>query len=487
MSSQLDAVKGLDPKRAVDAILINSPLKDYDHQEKFNDFTLPVLGLGYIATYAKTQGLNIGVLDAEAESMGPKTVAQIVNKLSPRWAGFNLLAPTYALARATATELDPRINILLGGHHAKAMPAQICADPGFPRVDALVLGEGEYIVSELLHSHDSRKWLPGVWFREGEIVLRSDPASTSGVNTKYWTAPDINNLPFVDRTFLTQDPYLADDGRLEANFVGSRGCPYECSFCGAAKSANPDITIRTRDPDNIIDEMLECRELYDVSAVRFVDDLFLANLGFMNRMLPRLVERGIPSSFVWDATGRINTLAKADSALLNLLVQAGCREVALGIESGSDSMLAYIDKRLSRSMITDVVAKLMRHGISVKGYFIMGFPGESAKDLSETISLVEECWNIADRHKGKFRCSVFEFRPYPGTREWHRIIQSKIATEQDLLKYEHVDLTGSGEVSALLDRDEFNFSVNLQFSEVPLPEIRAALSRIMLLQKARLN
>ena len=70
-----------------------------------------------------------------------------------------------------------------------------------------------------------------------------------------WLAPDINTLPFVDRTYFAQDPFLSESGPIEANMVGSRGCPYDCSFCGAALSANPDISIRTRDPQNIIDEM----------------------------------------------------------------------------------------------------------------------------------------------------------------------------------------------------------------------------------------
>jgi anaerobic magnesium-protoporphyrin IX monomethyl ester cyclase len=56
---------GVDAMRSVDAIFINSPLKNYDIATRYNDFTLPVLGLGYIATYACHQGLNVAVLDAE--------------------------------------------------------------------------------------------------------------------------------------------------------------------------------------------------------------------------------------------------------------------------------------------------------------------------------------------------------------------------------------------------------------------------------------
>ncbi len=86
--------------------------------------------------------------------------------------------------------------------------------------------------------------------------------------SKYWLAPDVNTLPFVNRVFLPQDPFTTPTGAKKANLVGSRGCPYDCSFCGAAISANPDITIRTRDPQNILDEMNYLYETYGVTVSR---------------------------------------------------------------------------------------------------------------------------------------------------------------------------------------------------------------------------
>ncbi len=85
----------------------------------------------------------------------------------------------------------------------------------------------------------------------------------------------MNALPFVDRAYLARDPH-PEKGRVQANMVGARGCPYNCSFCGAAVSANPDITIRVRTPDSILGEMEQLRGA-DVTAFRFVDDLFLGH------------------------------------------------------------------------------------------------------------------------------------------------------------------------------------------------------------------
>jgi anaerobic magnesium-protoporphyrin IX monomethyl ester cyclase len=76
-------ILGADMARPLDAVFINSPLKDYDASPRHNDFTLPVLGLGYIATYAGSHGLNVGVLDTESLGVGLSTAAALVNDVHP--------------------------------------------------------------------------------------------------------------------------------------------------------------------------------------------------------------------------------------------------------------------------------------------------------------------------------------------------------------------------------------------------------------------
>ena len=88
-------------------------------------------------------------------------------------------------------------------------------------------------------------------------------------------------------------------------------------------------------------------------------------------------------------------------------------------------MLAYIDKRITGDMIRTSVQRLTSRGIHVKGYFILGFPTERQEDVDATERLVHDLWEIADQQPGSFRCSVFEFRPYPGTPEWNRLMQHR--------------------------------------------------------------
>jgi anaerobic magnesium-protoporphyrin IX monomethyl ester cyclase len=468
-------IAGADLSQPLDALFVNAPLRDYSVRPRINDFTLPVLGMGYIATYAAAQGFNVGVIDAEALGLGVDQAIGLINEAAPRWVGFNLLAPTYELSARIAAGLDPAIRVMAGGHQAKAMPSTVLRDPRFGRLQALVLGEGETRVAELLADRRSRISLPGVLWLD---PATKTPVTGSGANNTRHLAPDIDALPFVDRRFLADDPYRAPDGRLEANMVGARGCPYDCSFCGAAVSANPDITIRTRDPENIVAEMDELHARYDVTAFRFVDDLFLGYERFIHRCMAAFSAHQIGDRYVWDATGRINILHRVDDALLDTLASNGLREVALGIESGSERLLAYMGKRIHPDMTRSVLRRLLARGISVKGYFILGFPTESRAELDATVRHVYELWDIAESAPGRFRASVFEFRPYPGTPEWQRLISSGEYKPEQLLDYSAVDLTGDGLDEAMRERDEFNFSVNIQFGEATVREVRERLTEL---------
>ncbi|MFE1206308.1 B12-binding domain-containing radical SAM protein [Streptomyces sp. NPDC058762] len=504
---QLALISGASDSHPLDALFINAPLRDYDLRPRTNDYTLPVLGMAYIATYAQQAGFNVGVLDAEAHGLGIEETAKIVNSAKPRWAGMNLLAPTYEMSAKIAAKLDPDVALMVGGHHAKAMPDRILADPRMRNLRALVLGEGEVRVAALLEDEHRRRTLPSVLWRDPISGTRAggiaDPKTSAQM-----LAPSIDGLPYVNRAFLPQDPYqpaptatdrrLAADGRtswlrdavhggsgyFEANIVGSRGCPYDCGFCGAAWSANPDIKIRVRSPQNIIGELDALHAEYGVTAFRFVDDLFLGVRHVIKEHMQVFADQRIGDRYVWDATGRINILDRLTDDDLDVLVNNGLREVALGIESGSDRMLKAMDKRITAEMTERVTRRLVAHGIGVKGYFILGYPGETREDLDATVRHIDNLWDIADRNPGEIRVSVFEFRPYPGTPIWRTLVDDGYNPDE-LLAYGDVDLTQNGADESMRQRDEFNFSVGIQFGDVPLDNVRATLATLTRQQHER--
>ncbi|WP_368508710.1 radical SAM protein [Bradyrhizobium lupini] len=438
-----------------------------------NDFTLPTLGLAYIATCANQNGFSVRVLDAEARGLGLSEVAAMLNEARPRWVGLNLLAPTYAHSVHLLQLLDPSISVMLGGHQAKAMPRAILEDSRIPRIDALVLGEAETRVPILLTDVNTRVELPSVFWRDGgkpmmPVVRSKNP---------FLLAPDVDAMPLLDRSHLDQDPYW-DGGVLESAMVASRGCPFDCSFCGAAVSSNPDVTVRMRKPERIMEEILNLKARLGVQRVRFVDDLFLANQRLMRTTLKAFVDARLDMR--WDATGRINVLAGARDELFDLMVTAGCREVALGIESGSDRVLRYVDKKITVAQTVRAVTRLCRVGIDVKGYFILGLPTETRGEHQATLGLVRRLWDLTEGMPGRFRCSVFEYRPYPGTPDWQRLVDAGRLPAAMLDYSDRMD-----DADFPPDRDEFNFSTGLQFGEVPVDVIRRNLAMIMREQRLR--
>jgi anaerobic magnesium-protoporphyrin IX monomethyl ester cyclase len=473
----LSPVRGLQSSRTVDAIFVNTPLRDYDKKPRYNKFTLPVLGLGYIATIAAHQGSNVGVLDGEALGLGFTKIAAEINRKNPRWVGFNLLAPTYVHTVEILKRLNPEIKVMLGGHQAKALPDYILRDQRIPRLDALILGEAEYRAAALVSGSAPIAALPKVFWRTPSGI-DSGPNCHTDTNL---LSPDIDAMPFVDRDYFADDPYY-DGGNLEAAIVGSRGCPFDCSFCGAARSANADVSVRTRSPASILGELFALKANHRITAARFVDDLFLADLKKMTECVSAFISERL--NLVWDATGRINTLSNIAYDRLSLLKRSGCREVALGIESGSDRLLKYIDKKITTDQAIRAVVRLCESGINVKGYFILGFPTETREEHYSSIALIKRLWDQTENLPGHFRCSVFEYRPYPGTPDWRRLLMRGYDISK-LLTYEEVDITDGGSASLLLDRDEFNFTTNLALSEVPLVELRENLSAIMSQQKER--
>ncbi|WP_333769592.1 B12-binding domain-containing radical SAM protein [Streptomyces sp. IBSBF 2435] len=478
-----DLIAGADPGRPLDLLLINAPLRDYSLRPRLTDYTLPVIGMGYIATYAARAGYNVGLLDAEAHGLGIAETIRLVNDAAPRWAGLNLLAPTYELSARIAAGLGDDVRLMVGGHHAKAAPETVIADPRMSRLAALVVGEGETRVAALLDDVGRRAELPGVMWRDRILGTTVEGTEHAPARIRHWLSPDIDGLS-LDRAFLPQDPYLAADGRREANMVGARGCPYDCWFCGAAVSKNPDLAIRTRRPDNILAEMHQLADSHGVNAFRFVDDLFLGARRIIHPMVDAFTADRVGERWVWDATGRINVLDREDDAMLDTLAASGMREVALGIESGSDRVLAAMDKRITAHMTLRVAERLMRRGVNVKGYFILGYPSERSEDLAATLAHIRRLWDLSDRLPGSFRASAFEFRPYPGSPVWDKLLADGYDPDA-MAAYADVDLTDHGADEAMRQRDEFAFSVGIQFADTPLPQLRGALAQIAREQHAR--
>lgn len=178
----------------------------------------------------------------------------------------------------------------------------------------------------------------------------------------------------------------------------SSGCPYRCAFCNFVKDRR---MMCIKPLDQLIEE-LKVVSRQGARYVWFVDDNFRLGKPDLDSVCRRFIEEGIDVR--WMTFIRASTLEKADPQLLR---EAGCIEVQLGIESADSSILANMNKKASPELYAKVLQKILAAGINCSCYFIIGFPGETPASLKRTRDFIRR-HQSADS-KGIFTCSLFPF------------------------------------------------------------------------------
>lgn len=239
-------------------------------------------------------------------------------------------------------------------------------------------------------------------------------------NDSAYFPKDISNI-HLNRDFLGNETILNHYDEKEVAIITSRGCPFNCAFCGGANSSNKNISIRIRTEASIKDEIEEILFRYpDIQSIRILDDLFLRNSESVKKA------NSIFSEFPqlsWRGMVHVLSLTKSLECIKELKI-GKCKELFMGIESGSETIRNKINKMGTVNEVIKVSEEILKNGIDLKGYFIYGFPNETEKDFRETYNLAAKLKEISQSSTGKFRTSVFQFRPYHGTQLYDEIIRN---------------------------------------------------------------
>ena len=189
---------------------------------------------------------------------------------------------------------------------------------------------------------------------------------------------DISSID-LNRKYLGNEIVTNHYGEEEIAIVTSRGCAYNCAFCGGAKSLNQEIPIRIRSKESITKELNEIISAYpNVRSVRILDDLFLRgrqSILMANDIFAR------HTHLSWRGMAHILPLTRAFDQIMDLK-RGQCRELFVGIESGSDRIRNKINKLGSAEDVLRVSCEIMRCGIDPPLY---NFP--IVADLAKTQNL----------------------------------------------------------------------------------------------------
>lgn len=318
------------------------------------------LGILYLASVVKKEGFIVEIIDMrDGEKLLPKA----------KFYGFSSTTPTIKKAKELSHQVEGKT--IIGGPHASLLPED-CRE-----FDYIVSGEGEEAILAIL---------------TGKI---SAPAHIFGKRLE-----DLDAIPYPawDMTdCFSQELFPGErygKGEKGMTVIASRGCPYNCHFCGNVYKS-PMVYRSAR---NIIGELEELKKR-GVSHIRFEDDNFT-----IHPQLDDLCLDIHKLDISWKCHTRSKILRLEQAKIMKW---AGCEEMGIGVESADDKVLEINNKQEEVSDHLRAIKILREAGIRSKTYFVAGLPGETDETLK-----INQAFFIASKPD---KWTLSTFTPYPGS------------------------------------------------------------------------
>lgn len=361
-----------------DLVLIQPPLPANERHKR----VLP-LGLAYLAACARERipGLRVRIVDGQALGLTQDEIVARVLDARPSVAGityWTCQAPAaHALSRALRAR-DPRIAVVHGGIHATLFPVA-----ALETADYCVMREGEETFVELLRS------LAGKGKRPGEIAgLAWRDGREPRVNPPRPLIEDLDALPFPAWDLLPMEAYdspLHVVGGRRLPIIGSRGCPYGCTYCGSPLMWGRRV--RWRSPENVLAEMRAAIAKLGLSQFHFWDDNLMLDRRYIERLCGLIVEERLPVR--WTGLTRASHVAR-NGDLMGLLKQAGCIGLEVGIESANPDTFSQIEKDEDLQVIREVARLHKAQGIHPLFTYMAFNPGETISGYYSQARFIDE-------------------------------------------------------------------------------------------------
>jgi len=343
----------------------------------------PPLGILYCAGVLKAGGIEVSLLDQPAKRFSLDQTADWVKKEDPDIMGFSVLlsaakeAPK--IAERVKTE-NPNIIVVFGSHHSTFNAERILKK--YPFVDVVVRGEGEYTSLEIAQCLEKQRDLDkveGVTFRKnGRIVSNPDRPLNN----------DVDALPFPDRN-LPEIQYVSAifgakiNSRKFTTILSSRGCPFNCSFCGIRKFTRR--VWRPRSVENVMAE-LEYLQSEGYEQFLFADDNFTLDAKRVSKLCRSIKKAGM--DIEWFCDSRVDHVSYD---MFREMVNGGCKCLFFGIESGNQRILDYYKKGITPEQSEKAVRKARKAGTDIiVGSFIVGAPDETQSEIVNTLQFANK-------------------------------------------------------------------------------------------------
>jgi radical SAM superfamily enzyme YgiQ (UPF0313 family) len=347
----------------------------------------PPLGTLYAAAVLRNHGIQVAVFDTmlqDPEALFPKAVSEHRPAIVVIYEDdFNFLSKM-CLTRMRQVALEMISTAVASGakvivHGSDATDnALLYLQAGAAYV---LLGESETrlrnLVSSMLLGREPRD-LHGLAYLDSRhciVLCAPEPEAAQWVDLPL-PARDLIDLDLYRRAWTKAHGYFS------LNMVASRGCPYQCNWCAKPISGN---RFHVRPANLVAAELSELKETYGVDHVWFSDDVFALDHRWAAELAIEVEKRGVKVPFKVQSRADLMTPTTVDN-----LRRAGCAEVWMGVESGSQKILDAMEKGLKISAVRQARRALAAAGIRAGFFLQFGYPGERWPEIQQTVELVRE-------------------------------------------------------------------------------------------------
>lgn len=375
----------------------------------------PPLGLGYMHAYLKEKKVNVEIIDLSYISFFNEEKFKIdIKSYNPTIIGLSFTTHSrLSVVRMIQLirEALPNIHITIGGHHVTSTP-QNSLD-GLD-VDSIIIGDGEEalykLFCDLIDHKTSQNYtkFPGLVYNKFKLMYNK--------NYSYALTANIDILPWPQRDTFNNEEYSLRFPKREYGFslpkkvdyiITSRGCPYACRFCSTYQSHGRKLT-RFRNIFNVIDEIEYLIKERNIDGLFIYDDNFIIDKQRIELFANEMKRRKIYIPFkIW---ARVDTV---DYPTLRILKDIGLTIISFGMESGSNKVLKYYNKNISKEQCIEAIKMTTQLNIIPITTFIIGASVETIKDILETYHLIAKMSFINPNIITNI--SLFGLYIYPGT------------------------------------------------------------------------
>ena len=341
-------------------------------------------------------------------------------------------------------KLNPDLPIIWGGWHTSLFPIQPLEDKPF--IDITVQGQGEITFTELVHHLEEGKSLneiKGISFRKDGNAHQNPPRPIT----------DVNSFNRVNYDLIDVEAYFKKKNKRQFDYISSVGCFFRCSFC-----ADPFVFQRkfsAISAEKMGAELSFYQNKYGFTDLNFQDETFFTYEKRIQGLSEEIINRKL--DFSWAATMRADQGKRLSPEVWELCKKSGLRRLLIGVESGSQEMMDWMKKDVKLTQVFYCADKCKELDIAVIFPFIIGFPGESDKSVSETVKVVKRLRS----QSSKFDTPIFYFKPYPGSAITKDVVANGYRLPQSTDEWSKFDYIGSS--GPWVSKEKETFFENLKF------------------------